>query len=82
MVKKENAHKCGIWYDLKQRVTNTRIYLSDKIKIARFFIFEKGHTAAVERVLKPFSIVPTSVCLPDIYPVYGVHLFAISERFL
>lgn len=54
----------GLIYDLKLRVRLARTYLFDKIMRARDFIFNKGHmvgSAAVERLCKPQSIVPTMV---------------------
>ncbi|KAK0421714.1 hypothetical protein EV421DRAFT_1724714 [Armillaria borealis] len=62
LVPKKKADQMGLIYDLKLRVRLARTYLFDEITRARDFIFNKGYmvgSAAVERLCKPQSIVPT-----------------------
>ncbi len=64
----------GLINDLKLRVRMARKYLLDETMRARDFIFNKGYTvgsAAVERLCKPQSIVPTMVCF-KYYLVTGI----------
>jgi hypothetical protein len=51
--------------DSRYRVTRARTYIGDVIRTARRFIYDLGFnidSAAVERLLKPNSLVPTLVC--------------------
>jgi hypothetical protein len=51
--------------DARTRISNARTYAGDLVRQARKFIFKLGlgvASAAVERVLKPNSWVPTLVC--------------------
>jgi hypothetical protein len=56
----------GLVRDLRARITKARTYLSDKIARARDFIYKLGKPitgAAVERLLKAQSLIPTIVCI-------------------
>lgn len=62
----EDCDKMGGVFDLRYRVEKARIYLSDAVKKARDFIYRLGHgvtARGVENLLKPFSLLPTVVCI-------------------
>ena len=64
LVKKRDIGKIGQALDLRSRVSNARLYVGEKIKDARDFIFKLGYnvgSAAVERLLSEHSWVPTLV---------------------
>jgi hypothetical protein len=51
---------------MKGRIARTRSYLGDLVENARECIYKSGYSvtaAGVERMLKPFSLVPTTVRL-------------------
>lgn len=62
------VHNIGMPLDRKQRRTKARIdnaVRQDQVNCARKLIYEEGYlvnSAHVERLLKPKSLVPTSVC--------------------
>jgi hypothetical protein len=50
--------------DSRNRITKARTYVGDLIRNSRRFIYNLGYnvtSAAVERLLKPHSLVPTLV---------------------
>jgi hypothetical protein len=58
--------------DSRTRISKARTYVGDLVRRARDFIFKLGRgvtSAAVERLLKPNSWVPTLVCGPCKIPV-------------
>jgi hypothetical protein len=64
LIRKVDIDKVGQKRDSRDRITKARTYLSDVIRTARRFIYDLGFnidSAAVERVLKPQSLVPTLV---------------------
>ena len=64
LVKKRDISKIGQALDLRSRISNTRLYVGEKIKDARDFIFNLGYnigSAAVERLLSEHSWVPILV---------------------
>jgi hypothetical protein len=64
MVLKSNIDKIGFVQDAKDRLATARSYCQRLISRAREFIYEMGYgvtSAAVERLLKPQSLVPTLV---------------------
>ena len=64
LVNKRDIGKMGQAVDLRSRVSNARLYVGEKIKAARDFIFRLGYnvaSAAVERLLSTHSWVPTLV---------------------
>ena len=65
LIPKEKLDKMGSKQDIKFRLNNPRKFLLTKIQTARRWIYEKAlsiTSQAVERLLKPFSAVPTVVC--------------------
>jgi hypothetical protein len=63
-VPKKDFYKMGLVYDLRARIKKAREYLNDVILRARDFIYKLGkpiRAAAVERLLKARSLVPTIV---------------------
>jgi hypothetical protein len=66
LVLKRDIYKMGQIRDLRSRITQARTYPRDNIQLARQFIYKQGYgvsSAAVERVLKANSWVPTLVKL-------------------
>ena len=64
LICKVDIDKVGQKRDSCDRITKARTYLGDMIQTARRFIYDLGFnidSAAVERVLKPQSLVPTLV---------------------
>jgi hypothetical protein len=65
-IPRKEFDKLGQHYDLKGRTTQARSYLGDLVKRAREAIYKSGHfvtAAGIERMLKPLSLVPTTVRL-------------------
>lgn len=68
LVPKDKIPDVGKVYDDRRRITASRIDSTARkfdIDAARIFIYEKGHSvksAAVERILRDKSHVPTTVC--------------------
>jgi hypothetical protein len=65
LVRKSEINKLGQKLDARYRVTQARAYLGDIITSARNFIYKLGFgvgSAAVKRLLKEKSWVPTRVC--------------------
>lgn len=61
---KTDIDKLGQKLDARYRITQARIYLGNIITTARDFIYKQGYgvtSAAVERLLKEKSLVPTRV---------------------
>jgi hypothetical protein len=55
----------GLIRDLSARIRLARIYFSNKVQLARKFIYQLGKPVTgvhVERLLKGESLVPTVVC--------------------
>lgn len=66
LVPKSELHQMGLVEDMKKRISRARTYLSGAIDAARKAIYTGGlyiMSAPVERLLKPFSLVPTMVCI-------------------
>lgn len=61
----EEFDKLGLLRDITGRVTRARSYVSYLVNLARTWIYHQGYlvnSAAVERLLKPWTVVPTVVC--------------------
>jgi hypothetical protein len=61
---KSSIDKIGYLQDTRNRITNARSYSQDLITRARDFVYKLGYgvtSAAVERLLKTQSLVPTLV---------------------
>jgi AraC-like DNA-binding protein len=72
LIRKVDIDKMGQKLDLRYRITKARTYLKDVIHTARRFIYDLGFnidSAAVERVLKPQSLVPTQVRASRLYAI-------------
>ena len=64
LVSKSKTDKVGLAADMKTRIEKARRYLGDAVNEARKSIYKLGLPiggAAVERLLKPTSSVPTKV---------------------
>jgi hypothetical protein len=65
LVTKADIDKLGYIRDARNRISNARTYARDLVVTARDIIYRLGYgvkSAAVERVLKEKSLVPTLVC--------------------
>ena len=63
-IPKADLDRLGMKRDMDSRDRSVREYLRHKIVLARMWIYEMGHgiaSAAVEKLLKPLSLVPTMV---------------------
>ena len=63
-IPKTDLDRLGTKRDADSRNRSVREYLRHKIVLARMWIYEMGHgiaSAAVEKLLKPLSLVPTMV---------------------
>jgi hypothetical protein len=63
-IPRKEFDKLGQHYDLKARVSQARSYLGDLVERARQCIYKSGYcltAAGIERMLKPLSLVPTTV---------------------
>lgn len=61
---KSRFDRLGLKADISARINSVRLYLRDKIIVARDAIYKLGAPvkgAAAERLLKDFSLVPTLV---------------------
>lgn len=69
LVLKADIHKIGQVRDLQNRLSKARVYVGDRIRVARDFIYKLGrniNSVFVERVLFEHSWVPTLVsCIPE-----------------
>jgi hypothetical protein len=66
LVRKSEIDKLGQKLDARYRINQARTYLGNTIASARDFIYKLGYgirSAAVERLLKEQSLVPTPVCV-------------------
>jgi hypothetical protein len=63
-IPRKEFDKLGQHHDLKGRITRARSYLGSLIERARECIYKLGYSvtaAGIERMLKPLSLVPTTV---------------------
>ncbi|KII83957.1 hypothetical protein PLICRDRAFT_46731 [Plicaturopsis crispa FD-325 SS-3] len=63
LVLKVDIDKMGLTSDMRTRTAKLRGYFAEKVALAREFVYNRGIAvtgAAVERILKPFSLVPTT----------------------
>ena len=64
LVPKTHLDRLGLKLDIRNRLTQFRQYMANKVKAARHIIYQLAHPITgtkVEALLKPFSGVPTEV---------------------
>ena len=74
LVPKTHLDRLGLKLDIRNRLTQFRHYMADKVKAARRVIYQDARPITgtnVEALLKSFSGVPTEVRVTQILPVLG-----------